>query len=68
MKPLTAKEVARILKDHGYVLDHYTGSHGIWIKLENGHSVSIPRHGNKALKQGTLIAIFNACHIPKPRR
>ena len=68
MKPLTAQEVAGYLKEYGYVFDHYTGSHGIWINPSTGHSVPVPRHGNRPLRQGTLKAIFNACKIPKPKR
>ena len=68
MKPLTARQTERCLSAHGYRYDHSTGSHHIWINDATGHSVPVPFHGSKPLKQGTLIAIFNACNIPKPRR
>lgn len=68
MKPLTAREVERYLKAAGYVYDHTDGSHFIWRNDAKGHSVPVPHHGNKPLKQGTLIGIFNACGIEKPRR
>jgi predicted RNA binding protein YcfA (HicA-like mRNA interferase family) len=68
MKPLTPKEVERYLLSHGYTFDHARGSHRIWINEATGHSVPVPAHGNKPLKQGTLIAIFNACGIEKPQR
>lgn len=68
MKPLTAKEVERHLKAAGYVYDHTDGSHFIWRNDSTGHAVPVPNHGNRPLKQGTLIAIFNACGIDKPRR
>ena len=68
MKPLTAREVEGYLKEHGYVHDHTTGSHRVWINPGNGHAVPIPFHGNRVLPQGTLNAIFNACGMPKPRR
>ena len=68
MKPLTAKEVEGHLLAHGYQYDHTTGSHRIWINPMTGHSVPVPMHGNRKLKQGTLIGIFNACNMPKPKR
>ncbi|MBR2921519.1 MAG: type II toxin-antitoxin system HicA family toxin [Kiritimatiellae bacterium] len=68
MKPLTAKEVEQHLLAHGYEYDHTRGSHRIWINGLTGHSVPVPHHGNKPLKQGTLIAIFNACKMEKPKR
>ena len=68
MKPLTAKEVERYLKAAGYVYDHTEGSHFIWKNTAKGHTVSVPHHGNRPLKQGTLLSIFNACGIEKPQR
>lgn len=68
MKPLTPKEVESYLKAAGYVYDHSTGSHAIWKNENTGHSVPVPAHGNKPLKQGTLNGIFNACGMEKPQR
>ena len=68
MKSLTPRQVEQHLRAHGYVYDHTTGSHRIWINSATGHSVPIPAHGNRPMKQGTLIAIFNACGMKKPRR
>lgn len=68
MKPLTAREVEAYLKAAGYVYDHTEGSHFIWKNDERRHSVPVPHHGNKPLKQGTLNGIFNACGIEKPKR
>jgi len=68
MKPLTPREVERLLSEHGYVLHRICGSHHIWKNVSTQHAVPIPHHGNAPLKQGTLMAIFNATGIPKPRR
>ena len=68
MKPLTPREVERALEASGYADHHSTGSHRIWKNAATGHAVPVPRHGSRPMKQGTLIGIFNACGIPKPRR
>ena len=68
MKPLTPREVEEYLKRAGYVHDHTEGSHYIWKNETKGHSVPVPHHGNKPLKQGTLLGIFRACGIEKPKR
>ncbi|MBQ1345176.1 MAG: type II toxin-antitoxin system HicA family toxin [Kiritimatiellae bacterium] len=44
------------------------GSHAIWQHPGTGHAVPVPHHGTAPIAQGTLISIFNACGIPKPRR
>ena len=68
MKPLTAREVEKHLKAAGFTKDRTEGSHHIWVNDNKGISVSVPHHGNRPLKQGTLIGIFNACGIEKPKR
>ena len=66
MKPLTAREVERILRRNGFELARIHGSHHIWIR--DGRAVPVPHHGNAPIKQGTLLAIFNGAGIPKPTR
>lgn len=68
MKPLTPREVEGYLKANGYVFDHATGSHMIWWNGTTGHSVAVPRHGNRTMRQGTLLSIFKSCGITPPRR
>ena len=68
MKPLTAKEVEAILRAHGWSLSRTTGSHFIYRNENDGRSIPIPKHGNKVLKQGTLIGIFKGAGIPRPPR
>ncbi len=68
MKPLNASEVERHLRAAGYVFLRMRGSHAIWQHPDTGHSVPVPHHGTAPIAQGTLISIFNACGIPKPRR
>lgn len=68
MKPLTAEEVERILKAHGYELSRIKGSHFIWKNTAKGHAVPVPHHGKDTIPQGTLNALFRACGIPRPQR
>lgn len=68
MKPLTAAEVERILREHGFRLDRSRGSHRVWVKDGWPMSIVVPHHGNAPLKQGLLIGIFKDAGIPKPRR
>ncbi|MFH1178285.1 MAG: type II toxin-antitoxin system HicA family toxin [bacterium] len=57
----TGKQVARILQAHGFVLDHITGSHHIFVH-ENGKRISIPVH-NRDLPKGTLHEILKQAGI-----
>lgn len=68
MKPLTAAEVEKLLREHGFRLDRSRGSHHVWIKDGWSRSIVVPYHGNKPLKQGLLIGIFNDACISKPQR
>ena len=52
---MTAKEVMKILKDHGWNLDRINGSHHIFTKLDC-RTVSVPFHGNKDI--GNLAKII----------
>jgi len=42
---MTAKEIMKILKANGWVLDRINGSHYIFKK--DGKTVSVPLHGNR---------------------
>lgn len=68
MKPLTAKEVERILGENGFVLDRVRGSHHVWVNDERFASVVVPMHGNRTLPQGTLLSIFRQSRIERPSR
>jgi len=68
MKPLTAKEVEAILSANGYVFRRMKGSHAIWYNDVSRHAVPVPHHGNATIPEGTLQSIFNASHLPKPRK
>jgi predicted RNA binding protein YcfA (HicA-like mRNA interferase family) len=54
---LTAKEVSRVLKRHGFALVDQQGSHQKW-RHQNGRQVIVPAHGNKPIPIGTLKSIM----------
>ena len=66
MKPLTAQEVERMLKKHGFRPVSSNGIHFKWTDAA-GHSVPVPHHGNRPIRQGTLHSIFRLAGIPPPR-
>ena len=65
MRPLSAKEVIRILEKNGFTLSRQKGSHCIY-KHTSGHIVPVPLHGaNKALPIGTFLAIVKQSSLDK---
>lgn len=53
---MTGKEAIKVLQKHGYLLDHVSGSHHI-MKKAGATSVSVPVHGKKDIRIGTLRSI-----------
>jgi predicted RNA binding protein YcfA (HicA-like mRNA interferase family) len=45
---MTAREVARKLEAHGWVLDRVKSSHHVYVK-DGRRSIPVPHHGNKDL-------------------
>jgi predicted RNA binding protein YcfA (HicA-like mRNA interferase family) len=54
MKSVSGREFCRILERHGWTLLRVHGSHHIYGKAGNPNRISVPVHGNKALKEGLL--------------
>ncbi|MDR1215772.1 MAG: type II toxin-antitoxin system HicA family toxin [Treponema sp.] len=54
---MTGKEMVKLLKKHGWILDHIQGSHHIMLK-DNLLKISVPVHKNKDLKPGILHSIL----------
>jgi len=59
---MNARELIRILKDNGYRLDRQHGSHQIY-ENDAGNAVTVPVHGAKDLKIGTLKSILKQAGI-----
>ena len=54
MKPISGKKFAKLLKSKGWKLLRVNGRHHIFGKPGNTQRISVPIHGNKALKTGLL--------------
>ena len=54
MRPVTGKELATVLEQHGWTLLRVRGSHHIYGKTGSSVRLSVPVHGNKPLKTGLL--------------
>ena len=52
MKSLSGKELAKVLEKYGWSLRRVQGSHHIYGKPGNNVRLSVPVHGNQALKTG----------------
>ncbi len=61
---LTPKNVVRILKQNGFVLDRSRGSHQIWLHPVSRKRSVIPMH-NKDIPTGTLYSILKQAGIEK---
>ncbi len=61
---LTPKEIVKILKKKGFVLDRSRGSHQVWLHPETRKRAIVPMH-NKDIPTGTLYAILKQAGIEK---
>jgi predicted RNA binding protein YcfA (HicA-like mRNA interferase family) len=63
MKSVSGKEFARILERNGWTLLRVQGSHHIYGKTGNDVRLSVPIHGNQALKTGLLRHLMKMAGI-----
>ncbi len=61
---LTAREVERVLRAHGFEIVTQKGSDVKWRNLRTGKQVIVPGHGNLQLPIGTLGSIIEGSGIP----
>jgi predicted RNA binding protein YcfA (HicA-like mRNA interferase family) len=54
MRSVSGKEFAKILEHHGWSLLRVQGSHHIYGRAGGDVRLSVPIHGNQALKVGLL--------------
>jgi predicted RNA binding protein YcfA (HicA-like mRNA interferase family) len=54
---LTAEKVIKLLLQHGFKLDHQTGSHRVYYNKTSKKRVTVPYH-KRELPRGTLISIL----------
>ena len=64
MKPVSGKELCRIVERKGWSLDRITGSHHIYKHKDHVNVVlSIPVHGSKDLKIGTQAGLMRTAGL-----
>jgi predicted RNA binding protein YcfA (HicA-like mRNA interferase family) len=63
MKSVSGREFARLVERHGWQLLRISGSHHIYGKTGSVVRLSIPVHGNKALKTGLLRHLLKLAEI-----
>jgi predicted RNA binding protein YcfA (HicA-like mRNA interferase family) len=63
MKSVSGKEFAKILEHHGWTLLRVQGSHHIYGKTGSEVRLSVPIHGNQALKTGLLRYLMKMAGI-----
>jgi len=61
---LTPKDIVRILKQKGFILDRSRGSHQIWLHPVSRKRAVVPMH-NKDIPSGTLYAILKQAGFDK---
>ena len=60
LRPLSATEVARLLRTHGFTSVHQRGSHLIYRRqLPGGDSATVPVPNRREIPVGTLKSIIN---------
>lgn len=63
MKSVSGKEFAKVLERHGWRLLRIQSSHHIYGKPGSNVRLSIPIHGNQALKTGLLRHMLKLANI-----
>ena len=63
MKSVSGKEFAKVLERHGWTLLRVQGSHHIYGKAGSDVRLSVPIHGNQALKIGLLRHLMKMAGI-----
>ncbi|NOR21078.1 MAG: addiction module toxin, HicA family [Candidatus Aminicenantes bacterium] len=61
---LTPRKIIRILEKSGFLLDHSTGSHRVYLHPEKRIRVTVPFH-RRDIPKGTLMSILKQAGIDK---
>jgi predicted RNA binding protein YcfA (HicA-like mRNA interferase family) len=64
MKPLSGRELCRLLETHGWQPLRVHGSHRIYGKIGSIVRLSVPVHANKPLKRGLQQHLLKMSGIP----
>ena len=63
MKQISGRELARILKEHGWELALIHGSHHVFTMPNRRERLVVPIHGNRPLKTGLLRSLMKIARL-----
>lgn len=63
MKALSGRDFCRLLERKGWILARVAGSHHIYVKEGAKERISVPVHGNQALKIGLQTYLMKIADI-----
>ncbi|MBM3841155.1 MAG: type II toxin-antitoxin system HicA family toxin [Verrucomicrobia bacterium] len=63
MRPISGREMCRLLSEAGWTLRRIRGSHHIFGKPGERKIITVPVHGNKDLKPGLAAAIARDANL-----
>ena len=63
MRPISGREICRLLAEAGWTLKRIKGSHHIFGKSGERKIITVPIHGNKDLKPGLASAIARDANL-----
>jgi predicted RNA binding protein YcfA (HicA-like mRNA interferase family) len=63
VKAVSGKHFCKVLQKHGWELQRICGSHHIFSKSGNPKILTVPVHGNKSLKTGTLRKLLRDAEL-----
>jgi predicted RNA binding protein YcfA (HicA-like mRNA interferase family) len=61
---MTARELEKLLKRHGFEQVSQRGSHAKFRNADTGRQVIVPTHGSREIPVGTLKQILEGSGIP----
>lgn len=63
MRPISGREMCRLLHEAGWTLKRINGSHHIFGKAGERKIITVPVHGHKDLKPGLAAAIARDANL-----
>jgi len=65
LRVLSASQVCKILKKHGFIEVRQSGSHIIMRRQLSGRGITVPVPNHSEIARGTLKSIIDQSEIPK---
>jgi predicted RNA binding protein YcfA (HicA-like mRNA interferase family) len=63
LKIVSGKHLCKVLERHGWILQRIHGSHHIYAQAGVQIILTVPVHGNRNLKLGTLRSLMRAARL-----